>query len=227
MNGETMERWLESFANAMFERSSDTAHDLKTPLNVAVLNLELLKMRVQKLTGGADDEKLNEYAAALETELRRMARIFDTFFVLSTPPPGEGPPQVFDAAPLLAEVAEAAGYGRVETETARVTAHEARIRQALKMFFDGAAKALTAEGRRLEVERSPQRLDVVLSGAASGEAIEPAKLLKFYYTDALGNPDVSLAAARLIAETYGGELNATDESDNVSLRLTLPLSQQQ
>ena len=88
-----MERWLESFASAIFLRSSDTAHDLKTPLNIAVLNLELLRMRVRKITGGEDDAKLIEYAAAIETELRRMARIFDTFFVLSTPPKGEGTPE--------------------------------------------------------------------------------------------------------------------------------------
>jgi hypothetical protein len=51
---------------------------------------------------------------------------------------------------------------------------------------------------------------------------EITKIFKFYYTDALGNPDLSLAAARLIAETYGGQLNAIQESDKVTLRLTLP-----
>src|SRR5512134_1530557 len=105
-----MERWLESFANAVFLRSSDTAHDLKTPLNIAVLNLELLRMRVRKIAGGEDDAKLIEYAAAIEMELRRMARIFDTFFVLSTPPRGEGTPEPIDIMPILAEQAEEAGF---------------------------------------------------------------------------------------------------------------------
>ena len=68
-----MESWLESFATTNFRRSSDTAHDLKTPLNVAVLNLELLRMRVSKLAGG-EDEKVNAYAKSIELELRRMAR---------------------------------------------------------------------------------------------------------------------------------------------------------
>ena len=84
-----MESWLDHFASTNFRRSSDTAHDLKTPLNVAVLNLELLRMRVAKLTGN-DDEKVNAYAKAIEQELRRMAKIFDTFFVLSTPPKDDG-----------------------------------------------------------------------------------------------------------------------------------------
>ena len=60
-----MESWLDHFASTNFRRSSDTAHDLKTPLNVAVLNLELLRMRVAKLTGD-DDEKVSAYAKAIE-----------------------------------------------------------------------------------------------------------------------------------------------------------------
>jgi hypothetical protein len=49
------------------------------------------------------------------------------------------------------------------------------------------------------------------------------KIFKFYYTDPAGNPDLSLASARLIVETYGGQLNATQERDKVTLRLSLPL----
>src|SRR5258705_11434845 len=104
-----MESWLDHFASTNFRRSSDTAHDLKTPLNVAVLNLELLRMRVAKLTGN-EDEKVNAYAKAIELELRRMAKIFDTFFVLSTPPKDDEEPADIDFCALCAEVAAAAKY---------------------------------------------------------------------------------------------------------------------
>ncbi|HEU4521701.1 MAG TPA: histidine kinase dimerization/phospho-acceptor domain-containing protein, partial [Thermoanaerobaculia bacterium] len=203
--------------------SSDTAHDLKTPLNIAVLNLELLRMRVRKLTNEEDDPKLLEYAGAIETELRRMARIFDTFFVLSTPPRGEGEPVDLDIAPILAEIAEESGYGAVDGGPAMVAVHESRIRQAFRMFLDGASKVITSEGRRLDVRRDGAQLRISVSGRADGSDFEPTRLFKFYYTDPNGNPDVSLAAARLIVETYGGEVNAEGgESDNVSLQLRLP-----
>src|SRR5215210_108281 len=103
-----MERWLENFARASFQRSADTAHDLKTPLNVAVLNLELLRMRLRKLAG--DDEKIETYSAAIETELRRMGRIFDAFFLLSTPPKNEQQPAGVDVAAIASETANAAGF---------------------------------------------------------------------------------------------------------------------
>ena len=220
-----MERWLERFARAGFLRSSDTAHDLKTPLNVAVLNLELLRMRVRKLVGEGDDEKLEEYARSLETELRRMARIFDAFFVLSTPPKGDDAPQPIDIGPLCVETAQDAGYEAMADGAMNVAAHESRIRQAFELFFDGASRVLAPQGRELTVRREGKTFDAVVSGQLMAPDIELSKLFKFYYTDPSGNPDVSLAAARLIAETYGGELNAARESDKVLLRLTLPLEE--
>src|SRR5438128_7324044 len=217
-----MEEWLEKFASANFLRSTDTAHDLKTPLNVAVLNLELLRMRVAKLAESTSDEKIAGYAAAIETELRRMARIFDAFFLLSAPPKGEGGPTIINIAPICEEAAKTAGLELRISTPVTVRIHESRIRQALKMFFEGASKILNTNDREITVERSRERLHLVMSGTATEPDIELAKIFKFYYTDPSGNPDLSLAAARLIVETYGGELKATQERDKVTLRFSLP-----
>lgn len=219
-----MDKWLQRFAQANFHRSSDTAHDLKTPLTVAVLNLELLRMRVRKIAGG-DDEKLSEYTRALEVELRRMARIFDTFFLLSTPPRGEGAPRAFDVGPICSAAAEAAGH-TVGVVSANVIAHEARIRQCLQMFFKGASRVLKADTRRLRVAKDDSRYTIVMTGQPEAADFELTKIFRFYYTDPAGEPDLSLATARLIVETYGGELNASQESDKVNLLLSLPLGDQ-
>ena len=217
-----MQPWLEKFARANFLRSADTAHDLKTPLNVAVLNLELLRMRVAKLAESTRDEKIAGYAAAIETELRRMARIFDVFFLLSTPPKGEGEPPLLNVSAICEEAAAAAGLELRISTAANVRVHESRIRQALKMFFEGASKVLTPNDRAVTVERSRERLGLFVSGTAAPD-FELTKIFKFYYTDPSGVPDLSLAAARLIVETYGGELYATQERDKVTLRFSLVL----
>jgi signal transduction histidine kinase len=220
-----LDSWLQNFARANFKRSSDTAHDLKTPLNVAVLNLELLRMRVRKLTDGSDDAKLNEYSSAIETELRRMARIFDCFFLLSTPPRGDEAPVAVDVAPLSIEAAERGGFTLEAAGPSIIIAHESRIRQALKMFFDGAAKVLALNGREATAQHQEHELRITALGIPVGEDFELTKIFKFYYTDPSGDPDLSLATARLIAETYGGELNAWQESDKVTLRLSFPLGE--
>jgi nitrogen fixation/metabolism regulation signal transduction histidine kinase len=220
-----MEPWLETFARAGFLRSADTAHDLKTPLNVAVLSLELLRMRVRKLEGGEDDEKLMGYARSIENELRRMARIFDTYFLLSTPPKSEGEPADVDLCPICGEAGVAAGYQLEIAGGARTFAHESRIRQAFKMFFEGVSNVLVPEGRIARVRTIDGRFEVSVTGTPTAADFELTRIFKFYYTDAAGNPELSLAAARLIAETYGGELIAAQESDKVSLRLAFPLGE--
>ena len=218
-----MEKWLEKFAETSFRRSADTAHDLKTPLNVAVLNLELLRMRVAKLAESTGDEKLTGYAAAIETELRRMARIFDAFFLMSTPPKNEGEPVSVDVAPIVADAAAAVGLDVRMHDTAKVRTHDSRIRQALKMFFEGASKILGPRRREVAVDRTGTQLNLAMSGDAPAQDFEVTKIFKFYYTDPQGNPDLSLATARLIFETYGGEVNAVQERDTVTIRLSLPL----
>ena len=219
-----MESWLENFARANFARSADTAHDLKTPLNVAVLNLELLRMRIAKLSGLQGDEKINAYARSLELELRRMARIFDTFFLLSSPPSGEGEPGIVDICSITSEVGVAAGFEIASGERFPVRAHESRIRQALRVFFEGVVQSVRSEGLNVRTERSGEKFRVVVTGTPKSEPFEIEKIFKFYYTDPLGNPDLALAASRLIAETYGGELIATEERDNVvTLSLSFPL----
>jgi nitrogen fixation/metabolism regulation signal transduction histidine kinase len=220
-----MDSWLQLFANTNFRRSSDTAHDLKTPLNVAVLNLELLRMRVAKLSGGDVDEKVTGYARSIETELRRMARIFDTFFLLCVPPKSEGEPQRIDLAPLCREAAAALGYELTIDGVASCRAHESRMRQALKMFFEGASGVLRAEGRTASAACGNGRFEVAVGAKPAADDFELTKIFKFYYTDAAGNADLSLAAARLIAETYGGELNAFEERDKVVIRLSFPLGE--
>lgn len=209
-----MEPWLENFARASFRRSADTAHDLKTPLNVAVLNLELLRMRMRKLAG-AEDEKLESYAKAIETELRRLGQIFDAFFLLSTPPKNDEQPGEVDVAAIVA------GFG-IETDgQALVHGHESRIRQVYRMFFDGASKLLSEPGAT--ASRSAGSFIVTIAGTPAADDFELTRIFKFYYTDPQGLPDLSLATARLIAETYGGEVNAVEESGKVSLRLSFPL----
>ena len=204
-----MDRWLEHFARTNFIRSADTAHDLKTPLNVAVLNLELMRMRLRKLAAGAEDEKVAAYAASVELELRRMARIFDTFFLLSTPPKGEETPSIVDLAPIARE--------HDLSLTGRVLAHESRLRQAYKFFFEGAAKVLKDQ----QVTTTPG--SVTVAGEPQIEDLELTKIFKFYYTDPEGNPDLSFAAARLVAETYGGEVTAVQDGDRIAITLSFPL----
>jgi hypothetical protein len=219
-----MERWAEEFANAAFRRSADTAHDLKTPLNVAMLNLELLRMRARKL-GAGDDASLLENAAAIDSELRRLAAIFDAYFVYSTPPHGGEPPAEVDFAAVVRSQSEQIGVAVADLpERVTVRGHEPRLRELAARLLAGAAVSL--EVREARAAASPGRFLLQVEGTPPALEFESSKLFKFYYTDPSGTPDLSLATARLIAETYGGSLTATEKGDTVVLELSLPAGEE-
>jgi hypothetical protein len=215
-----MEQWQERFAETVFRRASATSHDLKTPLNIAVLNLELLRMRVRKVSG-EDDPKIRDYTRAVELELRRLASIFDAFFINAVPPGGD-PPGSFDAAPLLAQAAEKHGFEVPAGPTLQVRAHPARIAALASLFFEGASRLLDRGSVAAKVSTSAEGHAVRLLGRPIDAEPELGKLFKFYYTDASGAPDLALATSRLIAETYGGAVEAAAEGDLVQLDLYLP-----
>ena len=217
-----MDFWLENFARANFLRSADTAHDLKTPLNVAVLNLELLRMRLRKLSD-QEDEKANNYMRSIETELRRMGHIFDAFFLLSTPPANEGAPMSIDVAPILTAAAASVSIELRIDGPVPVVTHDPRIRQAVRLFFEGAAKLFGDGLGTAGITRDERRFRLTIAGKPASTDFEPTRIFKFYYTDADGSPDLSLAVARLIAETYGGEIDAALDHDKVWLQLSFPL----
>lgn len=221
-----MERWEEHFAETLFRRSGDTAHDLKTPLNIGVLNLELLRMRSRKLDqNGTEDEKLEAYARAIDTELRRLASIFDAFFVYSVPPRGEEGPKLVDAVAPLSGAGTRVGIAMPEEGPAMVYAHASRIDALSKMFFDGISRLVVSGKAEVSFSRTNGSIVLRVEGPLSHENDELGKVFKFYYTDPAGAPELSLAVARLIAETYGGTITADQPEGNAVVELTLPVEE--
>ena len=215
-----MKSWKEQFAESTNRRSAEVAHDLKTPLNVAVLNLELARMKLRKVTETDDGESIPGYLKSVEGELRRIARIFDAYFVYVVPPSDEPPP----LTPLMRVVEEVASDHRIEVAAdgpdIEVRIHPERLRVLvsnlvagwLAVLVDPVAELVTADGVvRLVARGKLQRNDEELS-----------KIFKFYYTDASGAPALGLATARLIAETYGATLESRSEDGGVAIELKFP-----
>ncbi len=213
-----MKPWLERFADAVFRRSADVNHDLKTPLNIAVLNLELLKMRLARMApGAAADEKIRAYGASVEVELRRMAKVFDAVFQHGSPPDDRRDPEPVDMIPLLA-----ARFPLEESEPFRVLIHPERGAELARLLQMGSSK-IFAGVPAVTVDRSADgQLRIRISGLPASDALELGKVFKFYYTDESGNPEISLATARLIAESYGGSLDAQESAGEIFVELVLP-----
>jgi len=73
--------------------ADDLAHEIKNPLNAIVVNLEVLRRRVQSSAA----EKALERADVIEHEVRRVHALVDQLLQLLRPPKGETGPIAIDA----------------------------------------------------------------------------------------------------------------------------------
>ena len=182
-----MDPWLENFARANFQRSADTAHDLKTPLNVAVLNLELLRMRLRKLGRRA----MTRRSPPTRGRSRRSCAGSGASSTRSSSSPRRRRTTRRPAASTSRRSAPRPHRRRCCDRDGRqrlVIGHEARIRQAYKLFFEGASKVLgrtaSARGRSTTTQLHRRRV----TGTPAAPDFEPTQIFKFYYTDAAGEP---------------------------------------
>jgi signal transduction histidine kinase len=206
--GVDLERTVEDLAKAILKRSEDVAHDLKTPLNIVVLNVELLKMRLRSLDGeAADDAKVAEHCRSIEREARRVSAIVDAFLGVASIPKEQS--RDIDAAAVLAEELREMRF-EVGGVVPRfdIRAYPSRWGQACRLLAAGVARVVDVETSRVTMTADAEKLTLDLEGEIASNEVEFGKLFKFYYTDPSGEPDPSLAAARLLIESAGGSIEA-------------------
>jgi hypothetical protein len=124
---------------------------------------------------------------------------------------------------LRAALASAGVPVAAMTSTAQRAVHEGRWREAGRLIAESVPKIFEADSVVLHEESSAEAYRLVIEGRTTLAENDLGKLFKFYYTDPSGNPDLSLATARLIVETYGGSLDFRENDGRLALELTLPL----
>ena len=204
----------ENWARTVRTRVKDVSHDIRTPLNIAVLNIELLKMSLS----GEDrpNQKRVEQCAAAERELRRIADILEAFFTVLRLEPTEGDESIGNVA---SEIAAELGVPLDVKEDGRVCLEAAHLKHLIRTLMEGADSAVAAP--RAIVENVDGHCRLTLTGKAIDSA-EIGKIFKFYYTDPSHNPRLELATARLMAEACGGSLELEHRENEIALILDMP-----
>lgn len=195
-------------------RSKDVAHDIKTPINIAVLNLELLRMSL--LRDPDPDQKRLEQCASAERELRRIAQIMDALISVLNVEHGDAKTSV---SPMISEVARELGISLKVSGDLEVRIPEGVLRKLAENVLTGAADALDDAEATLEAEKEQFRLTIRGNPRDSAEI---GKIFKFYYTDASEKPRLELATARLMAEAFGGSLKMEQDEDETAFILEMP-----
>lgn len=209
-----MSRPPQSWDTTIRTRSKDVAHDIKTPINIAVLNLELLRMSL--LRDPDPDQKRLEQCASAERELRRIAQIMDAWISVLRVEHGDAASSV---SPIVSEVARELGLSLKVSGELEVQVTEEVLRKLAEDTLSGAADALDGAEATLEAEKDQFRLTI---RGNPRDSTEIGKIFKFYYTDASQKPRLELATARLMAEALGGSLQMEHDEDETAFILEMP-----
>lgn len=217
--------------------ADDLAHEIKNPLHSMVINLEVLKRRITRQSGPEQSDEMLRYIRVLGGELERVNKRIELLLRLTRP--GRGA-EVTTFDELLDELIELIELEATHQEVSVRLDHAglpARVRvprdAARQVILNLVLEVLDhlAAGDVLEIrtEARTEHALLVVQGlpAASEEAVPSPP-----NNGDAANGAVRLAAARTLAESFGGAIASYDSAngrpggvdDGLSLAFFLPVA---
>ena len=200
------------------------AHDLRSPLNAMVVNLELLGDAVASGASGDDLEaRRQRYVRVLKQEMDRLnQRLLG--FLSQTAPARSDQQREFDLVPMIREMVlfvepqaskqKADLEMRLPEEPLRVHGNPDTLRQTLLALTVNALAALEGEeregGGRIEIGAQGVGDDIVLWVADDGPGIPDEivdHVFDLHFTTKEDGSGIGLHVAREAIESHGGELS--------------------
>lgn len=209
--------------------ADDLGHEVKNPLHAMVINLELLKRRVQ----GGDAAAALSRVAIVEEQVARLNELIGALLQLLRPPKDRASTVELDqaVADLLPLVRAQARLSHVslEYEPAGHGALVALDREAMRHLVLGLVTRSLDDlrpfaGSRLEIRASARNGDVSLRVAGYPGASEKGTGATAGWDHAAEGASMPLGVVRALAEQAGGalELEPADESGARSFLVRFP-----
>lgn len=218
--------------NAMAPLAMGLAHEIRNPLNAAVLELHLLGRAIDRSEDERHKEPMRRRVEVVVGEVRRLERLLTEFLELARP----RPPQrervdldrvVSDVLDLELEAAIRSGV-EVERELAvraTVLGDLEKLKQVVLNLVVNAVDAMPSGGRlSAKVERRADQ--VVLTLQDSGGGIDPhhlAEVFDPFFTTKPAGTGLGLAIVRKIVEQHGGSVALTSApGEGTTVTIGLP-----
>jgi PAS domain S-box-containing protein len=213
---------------ALGKLTSGVAHEVKNPLNAMVLQLELIKSKLEN-EGASVKPQLD----TLSAEIRRLDRVVKTF--LDFTKPVELRPAPTDLEKLVREVFTLAEPQARQNNVRLVMNSNGPLpslkldrdlmKQALLNLVLNGCQAMSAGG---ELRVTPRALaqNVELEIADQGSGIAPEvrpKMFSLFFTTKPGGTGIGLAMAYRIVQLHNGTIDFSSEVDTgTTFRISLP-----
>jgi signal transduction histidine kinase len=214
--------------------ADDLAHEIKNPLHAMVINLELLKKRIDT---GAKEQAL-ERVALLEQEVRRAHELIDRVLQLMRPSrQGEDQPafeldsaveEIYPVLELKTRLSRVELTTNLQAQGAPLSIPRSVVQQTLLNVFSNALSAMP-DGGRMDISTRRTLEGVTLTVSDSGPGLSRG-VFEQATTDRLppsadGEERSGLAVTRALLEGVGGRLELGTsgvEGSGASLILVFP-----
>jgi signal transduction histidine kinase len=203
------------------------SHEIRNPLNAALLQLTVLERRIQRLAGDLHGPLL-EPLVLVKDEIRRLDHILEDFLQFARP--REFIPRPVDMATVVSRVLDLLGGEaerrgiRLEREVtdepgaARVAGEEERLRQVLVNLMLNAVEATPAGGlvrvrcqpEPAEPGRGERGASVAVVIEDSGPGVPPAgkdRIFEPFYTTKASGSGLGLSIVHAIVSQHGGTIS--------------------
>ncbi len=220
--------------SAMGALALNLAHEIRNPLNAAVLQLHLLDRGVDKLECDRDTkDALKKRAAIVGDEIGRLSRLLTEFLELARPRAlGREPVHVArlvaDVLDLYRETADARGIAIIRDLAADGTTllgDAEKLKQVVLNLVVNAMEAMKQGGTlSVRVASEADRVEISVSDTGSGippEAIE--HVFDPFFTTKEAGTGLGLSIVRKIVDQHGGEIRIeTEPGRGAHVRVAIP-----
>jgi signal transduction histidine kinase len=211
------------------------AHEIRNPLNAAVLQLELLQRSTQRLEDAALKDRISGRVAIVREEIERLNRLLDDFLNLAKPRAIELTEVdlrqvVAEVAALQDPAAKQAGIEiRTRIEEGPLLAHgnAAMLKQVLVNLVVNAIDAMRERGRgRIEIgcyNKSETRVELSVEDTGPGIPDEIAgRLFVPFVTSKEAGTGLGLTIVKRIIDRHGGTIQvASGRELGTKMRVSL------
>ena len=220
--------------NAMAPLALGLAHEIRNPLNAAVLELHLLGRSIDRLPESAPRESMQRRVQIVESEIRRLERLLTEFLELARPRAPQR--ESVNLAKVVEEVLQlervAALRAKVSIEKflrddVRVLGDVEKLKQVVLNIVVNALDVMP-EGGKLTASMSRTETEVIFLLTDTGKGIDPkilADVFDPFFTTKPAGTGLGLAIVRKVVEQHGGRVSIRSKpGEGTTVEVGLPIA---
>jgi PAS domain S-box-containing protein len=221
--------------NAMAPLAMGLAHEIRNPLNAAVLELHLLGRAIERIEDVGARDPMRRRVEIVVSEIRRLERLLTEFLELARP--REQKRELVDIGRVVGDVLdlEAEAFSRCQVGLTRdlitgslVLGDVEKLKQVVLNLVVNALDVMAEGGGSLRVAVRREGDSVMITVTDSGKGIDPrilAEVFDPFFTTKPAGTGLGLAIVRKIVEQHGGRVSlASRPGEGTTVTVALPVA---